>query len=134
MDRGIPFHRLKKWATWLSDAYRDYDRRRNVRLPAEVEVVLTLPAGTLEARSINVSKGGVSVLATEAIACGTLVFVRFPTIDRSGFAHVRRCAPRGDRYELALVFRDGLKLDDRALSGFDYRRTSAPGSWNDADR
>jgi hypothetical protein len=99
-----------------------------------VEVAITVPMGTIQGLSTNLSKGGVSVLVTEAITCGTAVFVRFPTIDRSAFAHVRRCVACGNDYEVALQFRDGLRLEDRAMTGFDYYRATGLSCWNEPDK
>ena len=82
---------------------------------------------------MNLSRGGVCVLAQQAITRGTAVFLRFERIDRSAFAHVRRCLARGGDYEVALQFREGLMLDDRAMQGFDYQREIAAVSWNDPD-
>src|SRR5215831_4429026 len=101
MNGSPPFRWFKDWAAWLSGPYREYDRRRYVRIAADVEVAITVPMGTIQGLSTNLTKGGVSVLVPEAITCGTAVFVRFPTIDRSAFAHVRRCVACGNDYKVA---------------------------------
>src|SRR5215472_13379560 len=99
MNRSsAPFRWIKECALWLSHPYREYDRRRNLRLPANVEVVITVALGIVQGRSTNVSRGGVSVIVPESIMPGADVFVRFPTIDRSAFAHVQRCVARGNEY------------------------------------
>jgi hypothetical protein len=131
MDRKAPFRWIKDCAIWLSHPYREYDRRRDVRFPADVAVAITVSMGIVEGRSVNLSRGGVSVLMPEAIPCGALVLVRFPMLDRSAFAHVLRCAAREKACEVALQFRDGLMLDDRTMADFDYHRVSADGTWND---
>jgi len=117
---------------WLWQPYRDNERRRNVRLPADVDVAMTGPAGTVQGRSTNLSRGGVCVLVREALLPGTTVFVRIETIG-GGFAHVRRCVARGANYEVALQFRDGLMLDDRAIRGFDHRRETSVECWDGSD-
>jgi hypothetical protein len=134
MDRGTPFRWIKDCAVWLSHPYREYDRRRNIRFPADVEVAITWSTGVVHGRSLDVSRSGISVLVSEAIPPGIVVLVRVTTIDRSGYAQVRRCIVRGDRYEVALQFRDGLMLDDRSLAGFDYHRAAGVTEWNDPDR
>ena len=96
-----------------------------------MEVVITVALGIVQGRSTNVSRGGVSVIVPESIMPGADVFVRFPTIDRSAFAHVQRCVARGNEYEVALAFRDGLSLDDRTMADFKYDRASGDSSWND---
>jgi hypothetical protein len=131
MSRGAPFRWIKDCATWLSHPYREYDRRRDVRFPADVAAAITVPLGTLEGRSLNLSRGGASLLLPEPVTCGTLVLIRFPMIDRSAFAHVRRCSAHEDKYEVGLQFRDGLMLDDRTMADFDYHRVSAKRIWDD---
>jgi len=131
MHRRAPIRWIRDCAVWLSHPYREYDRRRNIRLPAEVEVSVAVALFTLQGRTRNLSRGGASILLPEPIAPGTEVFLRFPTIDRSAFAHVRRCTAGEEHYEIALQFRDGLMLDDRTMEGFAYHRISAAGSWND---
>src|SRR5215469_14622956 len=130
MKPVAPIRWIHDCAMWLWDPFRNPDRRRHVRLPAEVEVEITLRLGTVQGRSSNVSKGGASVLVPEAMTCGAVVFVRFPTIDRSAFAQVRRCAAHEQGFQVALQFRDGLALDDRAMTGFDYHRATGLSDWN----
>lgn len=127
----MPLRWIKDCASWLSHPYREYDRRRDIRLPAEVAVSINVSMGVVEGRSLNLSKGGASVLVPESLPCGGVVLVRFPSLDRSAFAHVRRCAPHDDQYEIALQFRDGLMLDDRTMADFHYHRVSADAAWND---
>jgi hypothetical protein len=131
MSSGVPFRWIRDCANWLSHPYKEYDRRRDVRFPAEVAVTINVPLGVVDGRSLNLSKGGVSVLLPEALTCGSVVLIRFPMLDRSAFAYVRRCVAREDKCEVALQFRDGLMLDDRTMADFDYHRVSAAGTWND---
>jgi PilZ domain len=131
MDRGAPFRWIKDCAIWLSHPYREYDRRRNVRFPADADVAITWSVGIVRGRSLNVSRGGICVLVPEAIPPGIVVLVRVPTIDRSAFSHVLRCMAREDHYEVALQFRDGLTLDDRSLAGFSYHQVTGGAAWND---
>jgi hypothetical protein len=128
---GVAFRWIKDCANWLSHPYRDYDRRRDVRFPAEVAVAIHVGLGVLEGQSLNVSKGGASVLVSEALPCDSVVLVRFPLLDRRAFAFVRRCEARDEKFEVALQFREGLTLDDRTMADFDYRRMRADGTWND---
>lgn len=131
MDRRRPVRWIRNCAAWLSDPYREYDRRRNLRLPADLEAEVTVPLGVLSGRTVDLSRGGASVRLSEPIALQTIVFIRFPTVDRSGFASVRRCSAREDGYEVALQFRDGLALEDRTMANFDYHRIRADGAWSE---
>jgi len=127
----MPFRWIKDCATWLTHPYREYDRRRDVRFPADIAVVITVSLSIVEGRTLNLSRGGASVLLPEPLPCGTVVLVRFPMIDRSAFAHVLRCVAHEDKFDVALQFREGLTLDDRSMSDFHYHRISVDGAWND---
>jgi hypothetical protein len=133
VDRRAPLRWIRDCATWISQPYRSYDRRRAVRLPADVDVTVTVSWGILEGRGTNLSKTGLCVLLPEALSPGTSVFLRVVTFDRSGFASVCRCLERNGAYEIGLQFQDGLHIDDRILTGFDYRRMGGTGSWNDPE-
>ena len=133
MDGSAPLRWIRHCAVWLSDPYREYNRRRNMRFSANVEVAIHWGTGLLYGHSVNVSKGGMCVQLDDALPLGAQVLVRVKSIDRSGFASVRRCDARADHWEAALEFRDGLILDDRALTGFDYHRVAPAAEWNDPD-
>jgi hypothetical protein len=128
---GVPFRWIRHCANWLSHPYREYDRRRDIRLPAEMAVAVHVAMGVVDGRSSNLSKGGAAVVLPESLPCGSVVLVRFPTLDRSAFAHVRRCEPHDAQFEVALEFRDGLALDDRTMADFHYERVTTAGEWDD---
>jgi hypothetical protein len=135
---GVVLRRLRDWVVQLAHPQEDRDRRRNARLVADLDVVITLPAGsaaagTVDGRSLNLSRGGACVLVPRRIASGTSVFLRLPMIDRSTFASVRRCQARGDCYALGLEFRDGLRLDDPCKTGFLYRQIRGARFWNSSE-
>jgi hypothetical protein len=131
MDRLAPIRWIVDCAQWLWHPYREHDRRRNLRLAADIDVTIVLPLGVLNGRTINMSRTGASVVVPEEVAPGATVYIRVPTIDRGGFASVRRCTPHGDGYEVALQFTYGLTLDDRCLADFQYERVNDPGAWID---
>ena len=110
---------LPKWGQ-LFEALKE--ARRHMRLPATFHATLSGPFGLLEVTGIDVHRNGAGVKAEEALAKGTLVYLRIAEYDLAGFAHVKHCSPYEGGYRLGLEFREQL-AHERGES-FDWNRRS----------
>lgn len=100
--------------------------RREPRRPARDTYSLCWQAGGLTAsavvQSVNLSRSGILVRAAQELPPGSVVYIQAAAGDLAGHSVVRRCTPRGDRFDIALEFGDDLKSPQPASPGdaFDY--------------
>jgi hypothetical protein len=95
-------------AQWLSGTLvksKRSERRAQKRVKAHFGAEITLSAGLLQVRGVNLHKMGLGVISSQPLKVGSTVFVRITKRGLVGFAHVRHCAEHGPlSYSVGLEF------------------------------
>lgn len=105
--------------------------RRYPRIRTDLPVYLSGSLGTTKAHGIDMNRRGIAVHSTEAVADGSLVFLRLVSLGLAGFAHVRHCRTVGDGHILGLEFRDKLTRERDAETNWSYTRVTPKLAWDE---
>lgn len=110
------------------------ERRDRRRLKAAFRAVLHGPTGLIEVRGFDASRHGIGAVSPEALAPGSLIFVRLVELGLAGFAWVRRSEARPDNnFILGLEFRDELRRERVETASWSVQHaTHTCGVWDAA--
>jgi hypothetical protein len=125
----------KSWIAKIAEHYQT-DKRREIRLPAQVPTLLAGPFGSIYATGENATRHGMGVISPEPLPKDSLVFVKLTTLGLMGFANVRHCGAKDGSFLLGLEFREGLSRDREHEDEWRYQQLgqdAAPRKWDEPE-
>jgi hypothetical protein len=124
---------VNRWIKKLATLMGLTDCRRDARIPTDLPVFLSGPLGSTRAQCTDINGRGLAAHATEAVAPGTLVFLRLTSVGLAGFAHVRHCRAIEDGYVLGLEFREKLTRERRDEPAWNYSHVTPKLVWDERE-